>query len=219
MVAGSKPSNTSKAALIRPMKTSATTCIARYIGTGYLFAYDQEHPIGGKQFLDDDLPTFFGNSYSVVKGFTDRMVNALPYLELINARITLPLSFELNEDRNLLAKIIHYNQIFDIPVSLTVVDDCFPALFDLMERRYGGSLNLVNPGPLSLHNILQLYKEIVDPNLHPYEVVGADSEKGKQLLATKGNCALDTARLKSLYPAIKSTTDALRHGLSGLVKP
>jgi 3,5-epimerase/4-reductase len=55
-----------------------------------------------------DLPTFFGNSYSVVKGFTDRMFNQLSYTESINARITLPLNFELNEERNLLAKIITY---------------------------------------------------------------------------------------------------------------
>ncbi len=55
-----------------------------------------------------DLPTFFGNSYSVVKGFTDRMINQLDYAEAINARITLPLNFALGEERNLLAKIITY---------------------------------------------------------------------------------------------------------------
>lgn len=26
-----------------------------YVGTGYLFAYDQEHPIGGKGFTDDGI--------------------------------------------------------------------------------------------------------------------------------------------------------------------
>lgn len=55
-----------------------------------------------------DLPTFFGNSYSVVKGFTDRMINVCDWPELINARITLPLNFELHEDRNLLTKILKY---------------------------------------------------------------------------------------------------------------
>ena len=106
-----------------------------YIGTGYLFAYDNgEHKVGGKgfeeggkeqikneimpfnesnfiilaNFLFSDLPTFFGNSYSVVKGFTDRMLNHLTLTEAINARITLPLNYELQEDRNLLSKIITY---------------------------------------------------------------------------------------------------------------
>ncbi|KAE9550213.1 hypothetical protein FO519_006580 [Halicephalobus sp. NKZ332] len=187
-----------------------------YVGTGYLFAYDESHPIGGAGFKDDDLPTFFGNSYSVVKGFTDRMINSLPILESVNARITLPINFQLDEERNLLAKIINYRQIFDIPVSITIVDDCFPALFSLMERRFGGSINLVNPEPISLHGILQLYKKIVDPQLHDYEVVGADSEKGKELLATKGNCALATDKLESLYPNILSSTKALEKGFQSI---
>jgi hypothetical protein len=55
-----------------------------------------------------ELPTFFGNSYSVVKGFTDRMLNALAQNECVNARITLPLNYELGEERNLLSKIITY---------------------------------------------------------------------------------------------------------------
>ena len=39
------------------------------------------------------------------------MVNSLGFQELINARITLPLNFEMNEDRNLLAKIVNYRYV------------------------------------------------------------------------------------------------------------
>ncbi|KAK0393163.1 hypothetical protein QR680_000082 [Steinernema hermaphroditum] len=179
-----------------------------YVGTGYLFAYDQAHTIGGTAFGEYDVPTFFGNSYSVVKGFTDRMMSQFYFgetSEAINARITLPLNYNLDEDRNLLTKIINYKQIFDIPVSITILPDCLPAIFSIMERRFGGNLNLVNPEAVSLHQILQLFKKIIRNDLPDYEVVGVESEKGQQLMRTKGNCTLDTTLLQKLYPAIKSS--------------
>ena len=70
-----------------------------YIGTGYVFSYDKEHPVGsGKGFKEEgkhfglflikprkslDTPTFFGSSYSVVKGFTDRQVK-IEYISKIS---------------------------------------------------------------------------------------------------------------------------------------
>jgi hypothetical protein len=153
--------------------------------------------------------------------------------ETINARITLPLNFAMNEERNLLAKLVFYRQIFDIPVSITILPDCIPVLLKLMERRFGGCLNLVNPGPISLHEVLQLYKQVpsvpdyrginqfqyVDPKLADYEVVGTDSDKGRQLLATKGNCALSTAMLSTLEPEIPSAHDSLRQAFIALAPP
>ncbi|EYC37168.1 hypothetical protein Y032_0818g2516 [Ancylostoma ceylanicum] len=81
-----------------------------YVGTGYIFAYDANHPIGGQGFTEKDTPTFFGSSYSVVKGFTDRQMSHFNEKgwENINARITLPLTYELDQPRNLLSKIINY---------------------------------------------------------------------------------------------------------------
>uniref|UniRef100_A0A1I7ZJF2 dTDP-D-glucose 4,6-dehydratase n=1 Tax=Steinernema glaseri TaxID=37863 RepID=A0A1I7ZJF2_9BILA len=190
-----------------------------YVGTGYLFAYDEDHKIGGRSFGEYDLPTFFGNSYSVVKGFTDRMMSQFYFgatSEAVNARITLPLNYNLDEDRNLLAKIINYKQIFDIPVSITILPDCLPALFSIMERRFGGNLNLVNPEPISLHQILQLFKKLTGKALPCYEVVGVDTEKGQQLMRTKGNCALDTTLLEKLYPAIKSSFASLEDAFAAM---
>ncbi|WKX93936.1 hypothetical protein Q1695_011309 [Nippostrongylus brasiliensis] len=181
-----------------------------YVGTGYIFAYDEEHPIGGKGFTEEDIPTFFGSSYSVVKGFTDRQMSYFNQKgwENINARITLPLTFDIDQPRNILTKIITYKEIFDLPVSISILPDCFDALLSLMERRFGGTINLVNPQPISLYQIVRLYKEIVDPNVDP-QPIGTDSERGKVLLATKGNCALDTTLLESLVH-IPTAEESLR---------
>uniref|UniRef100_A0A914YQA8 Anthocyanidin reductase n=1 Tax=Panagrolaimus superbus TaxID=310955 RepID=A0A914YQA8_9BILA len=86
-----------------------------------------------------------------------------------------------------------------------------------MEKRFGGSINLVNPGPISLHEILQLYKKFVDPKLPEYEVVGENSEKGRQLLATKGNCALDTTKLLQHCPFIPTTAESLMNGFKRII--
>lgn len=46
-----------------------------YLGTGCIFKYDEEHPFGKESngFTEDSNPNFFGSSYSIVKGFTDKM--------------------------------------------------------------------------------------------------------------------------------------------------
>ncbi|KAF8360730.1 hypothetical protein PRIPAC_87653, partial [Pristionchus pacificus] len=179
-----------------------------YIGTAYIFAYDEQHPVGGKAFKEDELPTFFGSSYSVVKGYTDRQMEYYNRWENINARITLPLTFDTTQPRNLLTKIVNYKELLGLPVSLSILPDCLGALVDLMAQRYQGNLNLVNPGPLSLYEIVKLYKEHVNPAVDPVEIA-VGSERCKEILATKGNCALDTTLLQKLCPSIPSTRDSL----------
>ena len=48
-----------------------------YLGTGCIFEYDTEHPFGEEVngFKEDSLPNFVGSSYSIVKGFTDRLLH------------------------------------------------------------------------------------------------------------------------------------------------
>ena len=47
-----------------------------YLGTGCIFKYDEEHPFGEEinGFTENSEPNFFGSSYSIVKGFTDKMM-------------------------------------------------------------------------------------------------------------------------------------------------
>ena len=57
----------------------ATECHRRgikmtYMGTGCIFKFTDEQKI----FTEEDLPNFFGSSYSIVKGFTDQMMKLVP---------------------------------------------------------------------------------------------------------------------------------------------
>ena len=51
-----------------------------YMGTGCIFEYNEKtHLYGNVEtgFLETDLPNFFGSSYSIVKGYTDRLMQLL----------------------------------------------------------------------------------------------------------------------------------------------
>lgn len=47
-----------------------------YLGTGCIFEFDKEHPLGEEinGFTEDSKPNFVGSAYSVVKGFTDLLI-------------------------------------------------------------------------------------------------------------------------------------------------
>ena len=53
-----------------------------YYGTGCIFHYDDEHPIGGKGFTEDDKPNFTGSYYSHTKvGHSHNSFCRVPILE------------------------------------------------------------------------------------------------------------------------------------------
>ena len=79
-----------------------------YMGTGCIFEYDGDHPqdsegARGNGFKEEDLPNFFGSSYSVVKGFTDRLMHLLE-ASVLNVRIRMPIVGEVHS-RNFITKI------------------------------------------------------------------------------------------------------------------
>ena len=111
-------------------------------------------------FNEESLPNFFGSSYSVVKGFTDRLMHG--YEEsVLNLRIRMPIT-NINNPRNFITKITTYEKICSIPNSMTVLPELLPLVLTMMINKTTGTVNLTNPGLISHNDILELYKEIVD---------------------------------------------------------
>lgn len=171
-----------------------------YLGTGCIFDYDNNHPYGKdiNGFTEEDKPNFFGSSYSIVKGFTDRLFHQLDN-NCLNMRIRMPITCE-NNNRNFITKIIKYEKICSIPNSMTVLEDFYPIIIDLLKNKTTGTINLTNPGLISHNEILELYKKYVDKN---FKWKNFTIEEQNNILDSKrSNNYLNTLKLKNMFPNI-----------------
>jgi nucleoside-diphosphate-sugar epimerase len=189
-----------------------------YLGTGCIFEYDEEHPFGQEVngFTEQSRPNFFGSGYSVVKGFTDQLMNNQIFEDtVLNLRIRMPITDEVNE-RNFITKITTYQKVCSIPNSMTVLNDMIPVMVRLAQKHICGPVNLTNPGLISHNEILGMYKELVDSN---FSWTNFSVEEQNQILASKrSNNYLDTTILESLEPDVKPIKESVRDMLIQMKK-
>ena len=166
-----------------------------YLGTGCIFSSDDPTTTS----IDDDaLPNFFGSSYSIVKGFTDRLQHMYSK-NTLNLRIRMPIvNYEHN--RNFLSKIFKYEKICSMPNSMTVLEDMFPVIMDMMLKNTTGTFNLVNKGVITHNEILEMYKEHQEPTF-TWKNFSVE-EQNSVLLSKRSNTQLSNEKLYSLYPDI-----------------
>jgi len=187
-----------------------------YLGTGCIFKYDDKHLFGSEKtgFTEKSLPNFFESSYSTVKSYTDELMHLLED-NTLNLRIRMPITDKL-EPRNFITKIITYEYICSIPNSMTVLDDLLPCAIELAKQNYTGTVNLTNPGLISHNEILEMYREIVDPNFKWKNFTKKDQDK--ILAGGRSNNCLDTNKLSTLFPNIKHIKESVRHTLLRMKK-
>lgn len=193
--------------MILAIKCSELHIHYTYLGTGCIFNSENPDTFHNdpEMFHEHSLPNYYGSGYSVVKGFTDRLMKLFPVL---NLRIRMPISSIPNE-RNFINKIINYKRICSIPNSMTVLDDFFPIFFDLMVKNRVGTYNCTNPGLIEHNEILGYYREIVDPEF-TWENMTL-SEQDKILKSSRSNNYLDTKLVSSEYPELKNITESINN--------
>jgi 3,5-epimerase/4-reductase len=175
-----------------------------YLGTGCIFSgYNEEYK-------EENIPDFFGSSYSVVKGFTDRLMKQLDN-NVLNVRIRMPITSEKNNVRNFIYKITHYEKICSMTNSMTVLPELLPLMIDMVDKKRTGTINLTNPGAITHNEILEMYKEIVDPTFvwQNFTI----EEQDNILLSGRSNNILDTTKLVNLYPNVKPIKESIREVL------
>lgn len=191
-----------------------------YLGTGCIFNYKNmeaiinpnphpdSHPLE-KGFEENDIPNFFGSGYSVVKGFTDRLMHQLSG-NVLNLRIRMPIVAK-ECPRNFITKIVNYSKVCSVPNSMSVLDELLPIVISMLKARLVGTVNLTNPGVISHNEILEMYQKHVDPHFkwNNFSV----EEQRKVLACDRSNNCLDTAVLEKFAPNVRCIKDAMEDTL------
>ena len=159
-----------------------------YLGTGCIFTYTADKRV----FTEEDVPNFFGSSYSIVKGYTDQEIRR--FATTLQLRIRMPIAAE-KSNRNFIDKIVSYKNICSIPNSMTVLDDMWAIIDRMIERRVLGTFNLVNPGLVEHNWVLEQYRALLD-NAHTWTTVSYD-EQMQFIKSHRSNNELATSKLEA----------------------
>jgi dTDP-4-dehydrorhamnose reductase len=177
-----------------------------HISSGCIYEGDS----GGTGFSEDAPPNFSGSFYSCTKAWAEQCLRGFPVLVL---RLRMPFDGSTSS-RNLLMKLRSYRRVLKAPNSLTHLPDFLRAATALIACRATGIFNIVNEGALSPFEIMELYREIVDPD-HEFEALSPGELDGL-VRAKRSNCLLSTAKLRNAGLALPSVGAAVEAALVSL---
>ena len=167
------------------------------------------HPFGKEEqgFIESSLPNFFGSGYSTCKRFYGSFNADVRGKDFKSCAYRMPIVGEDNP-RNFITKITTYEKICSIPNSMTVLPELLPLVVDMMMNGVVGTLNLTNPGLISHNEMLQMYKELVDPDF-TWQNFTVEEQAKILGFGYRSNNFLDTSRLESLYK-VKHIKESVR---------
>jgi hypothetical protein len=91
---------------------------------------------------------------------------------------------------------------------MTVLPELLPIMVNMSLNKKSGTINLTNPGRISHNEILDMYKEIIDPSF-TYENF-TEEEQNKILLSERSNNLLATNKLREWYPEVKDIHSSVK---------
>ena len=190
----------------------ADVCVTKGIhclifATGCIYEYDENHRLGsGVGFTEEDVPNFTGSFYSKTKGLVESLLRE--YKENVCVlRVRMPISSDLQCKRNFIFKIKNYAKIVNIPNSMTVLDELLPFSIEMSLRRLSGVYNFTNPGVISHNELLDLYREYLDPSLK-YTNFTLE-EQAKVIVAARSNNELTSTKLLKEFPEMLPIRDSV----------
>lgn len=104
--------------------------------------------------------TDIGNNYNIYYNKCRILLEDIIkyYDNVLYLRINYPISSNPS-NKNLLTKLLSYDKIDPVEVSITYIDNLFPILFKMIEQNECGVCNFTNPGQIRLDDIINIYNE------------------------------------------------------------
>jgi len=170
------------------------------IGSGCIYDGDN----GGQGFSEEDEPNFFGSLYSRTRAISEKMLKDFP--NVLQLRIRIPI-MGISHRKNLIDKLLMYPSMINRINSCTVIEDFIPAVIQLMEMGTTGVINMCNPGPMDHAGIMQIYKEVVDPDFVPNFM---NMEEADKLCKRRSNTVLTSEKREALGVNMPTLEESLR---------
>lgn len=185
-----------------------------HLSSGCIYTGDKN----GEGFTEDDAPNFAGSFYSRTKTWAEQMLVELSPQKnekagILILRLRMPFDGTSN-DRNLLMKVSKFTRVNDVQNSLTYMPDFIRAADRLIQKKAIGIYNVVNPGAISPFEIIELYKEMIDPAHHAERV--PMEELGQLSKAGRSNCVLSTSKLEKEGIHLLPIKEAVKLALSDM---
>jgi dTDP-4-dehydrorhamnose reductase len=140
---------------------------------------------------------------------SDQLLKPFPVLQV---RLRMPFD-DLPGSRNLLSKLLAYKKVLDVQNSITYIPYFINALDALITKKATGIYNVVNPGSISPYQIIERYKELVDP-AHKVERLTLEGLAGV-VRADRSNCILSGEKLKkegiTMLPVLEAVDRVIKN--------
>lgn len=175
-------------------------------GCIYDYNYSKDQPI-----KEDQEPDFLGLYYSRTKIYAEKSLEViLQKYPVLIVRIRIPLD-NRNHPKSLLAKLIKYKKVIDVPNSVTYIPDFVKALKHLLKVDASGIYNLVNSGVLRYPELMDVYKKYVPGS--EYKKIGL-----KELNLVRTNLILSTKKLERSGFKVRDIHEVLDECVRGYLK-
>ena len=173
-----------------------------HIGSGCIYQSNNN-----EIWSENDKPNFKGSFYSRTKIFSEKILSE--YDNVLIIRIRMPID-NIPSPRNLIDKLVGYEKVIgDIPNSVTYIPDLMTIAKTLMDRKDTGIFNVSNKGAITYREILEMYKNIVDPLYELPIFIGLEELKNL-IVAGRSNCILNIDKLSQKGIQVRNTEEALK---------